>query len=284
MAFGAIEGAPPGATYPKYADLLAAGVHRQAMKGIVGGAKTGAESIVLNGGYGDDKDFGDEILYTGEGGQDSRRRQITDQKWEGANQGLRLNAARGLPVRVIRGWRGDPAYSPSSGYRYDGLYSVVEAWQEPSADGPLICRFRMQKTDEYKVPAATIAPPPTPVRVASTVLRVVRDTSVALKVKARYDYGCQICGTRLALPGGLAYAEGAHIRPLSTHDGPDTEDNLLCLCPNHHVSFDRGALYLSEDLEIVDAESGNVLGPLRLKDGHPINREYVAFHRALFGF
>lgn len=82
----------------------------------------------------------------------------------------------------------------------------------------------------------------------------------------------------------LAYAEGAHIRPLSTRGGPDTEENLLCLCPNHHVSFDRGALYPTTDLDIVDAESGNVVGRLRLKDGHTINGEQVAFLRALFGF
>jgi predicted restriction endonuclease len=116
------------------------------------------------------------------------------------------------------------------------------------------------------------------------VLRVVRDTSVALKVKAGYDYGCQICGTRLALPGGLAYAEGAHIRPLSTHDGPHTEENLLCVCPNHRVSFDRGALYLTDDLDVVDSESGQALGRLRLQDGHTVNVKHVAFHRALFGF
>jgi putative restriction endonuclease len=213
-----------------------------------------------------------------------RRWQISDQKWEGANQGLRLNAALGLAVRVIRGWRGDPAYSPSRGYRYDGLYSVIDAWQEPSADGPVICRFRLLKTDGYEVPVERRAPPPVPVRVASTVLRVVRDTSVAVKGKERNDYTCQICGTRLGLPGNLAYAEGVHIRPLSTHGGPDTEENLLCLCPNHHVSFDRGALYLTTDLDIVDAESGNVVGRLRLKDGHTINGEHVAFLRALFGF
>jgi hypothetical protein len=45
--------------------------------------------------------------------------------------------------------------------------------------------------------------------------------------------------------------EAAHIRPLGApHNGPDTLDNTLCLCPNHHVLFDHGGtrstkIYLS---------------------------------------
>ena len=49
-------------------------------------------------------------------------------------------------------------------------------------------------------------------------------------VSELYDYRCQMCGTRLE---GLAgpYAEAAHIRSLGKpHHGPDTLDNLLCLC------------------------------------------------------
>lgn len=38
------------------------------------------------------------------------------------------------------------------------------------------------------------------------------------------------------------YAEAAHIRALgSPHNGPDVIENVLCLCPNHHVLFDNGA-------------------------------------------
>jgi len=40
--------------------------------GIVGGTGSGAESIVLSGGYTDDEDHGDEIIYTGDGGRDPR--------------------------------------------------------------------------------------------------------------------------------------------------------------------------------------------------------------------
>jgi putative restriction endonuclease len=68
---------------------------------MVGGAWRGTESIVLNGGYRDDHDLGDEITYTGYGGQDATGRQVRDQAWEQANQGMRVNEAEGLPLRVM---------------------------------------------------------------------------------------------------------------------------------------------------------------------------------------
>jgi putative restriction endonuclease len=42
------------------------------MNGIHGTAKEGADSIVVSGGYVDDRDMGDVIIYTGEGGNDRR--------------------------------------------------------------------------------------------------------------------------------------------------------------------------------------------------------------------
>jgi hypothetical protein len=76
MVFGEIPGQSPGTTYPDYAAMIAAGVHRQNTVGMVGGAKTGTELIVLNGGYKDDLDLGSEIIYTGAGKRDSRGNQI----------------------------------------------------------------------------------------------------------------------------------------------------------------------------------------------------------------
>lgn len=39
----------------------------------------------------------------------------------------RLTSALFQPVRVIRGYKNDSAWSPSIGFRYDGLYQVVDA-------------------------------------------------------------------------------------------------------------------------------------------------------------
>src|SRR4051812_26411829 len=152
MAFGEIPGQPPSTMYADYDAMIAVGMHRQHNVGMVGGAKNGTESIVLNGGYVDDLDYGDEGIYTGFGGRDSSGRQIKDQEWTGANEGMRVDIAEGLPVRLIRGRRGEPAFSPSTGYRYDGLYTVEKAWEQIGKDGFRICRFQLLKVGDDPVP------------------------------------------------------------------------------------------------------------------------------------
>ena len=75
-------------------------------------------------------------------------------------------------------------------------------------------------------------------------------------VKKLYEDACQVCGVRLEIPGG-AVSEGAHIRSLGRpHSGPDTVDNVLCLCPNHHTLFDEGGIYVSDDLRVRQPQGG----------------------------
>ncbi len=110
------------------------------------------------------------------------------------------------------------------------------------------------------------------------MLRIVRDTTQARRLKGLYDYKCQMCGTRLE---GLAgpYAEAAHIRPLGApHHGPDTPDNILCLCPNHHVLFDHGGVTIGEDLALDGAE-----GRLNVHPRHRISEEYLRYRRDHYG-
>lgn len=284
VRFGDIIGSPAGTLFPQYADLNAARVHRPPVAGISARQAYGAESIVLNGGYKDDQDFGDEIIYTGQGGQDASRRQVQDQTWTRGNQGLRVNQAQGLPVRVIRGWKGEEGFAPESGYRYDGLYSVVDSWMAPSSDGPLVCQFRLVRTDRFVIPTAAAASdggPPD--RVPSTVMRVVRDTALAVSVKGLYGYRCQITGNRIDLPGGRTYAEGAHIRPLGKpHDGPDVIGNLLCLSPDAHVKFDNGTWVITDELKTYDTVERQEVGPLRIDKRHEVDLTYIRYHRQLF--
>lgn len=73
---GDIDGIAEGTEFASRRDLHDAGVHRGLQRGI--GSK--GESIVLSGGYVDDEDHGDLIIYTGEGGRSAQTgRQITDQ-------------------------------------------------------------------------------------------------------------------------------------------------------------------------------------------------------------
>jgi putative restriction endonuclease len=107
----------------------------------------------------------------------------------------------------------------------------------------------------------------------------VRNTAVSTWVKQQHDHCCQFCGERLETPAG-GYSEGAHIRPLGRpHDGPDSADNLLCLCPNHHVLFDAGALYVSEDGSVCSALDGSTISRLRTTKQHAVSTAQLEYHR-----
>jgi putative restriction endonuclease len=277
--FGHIPEYPEGSHFGSRAELSEAGVHRPLVAGISGSEREGADSIVLSGGYEDDQDFGEEIVYTGHGGRDQETgRQVADQNFSRGNRALAYSSLNGLPVRVIRGSGHPSRYSPSSGYRYDGLYLVDDYWHETGRSGFRIWRFRLikmpdqrrgEQSDAANPDTASAAP-----RHETIVLRIIRDTKQARRIKELYDYRCQICEIRLE---GLAgpYAEAAHIRPLGTpHHGPDSPDNILCLCPNHHVLFDHGGVMINEDLSLIGMESR-----LKLHPRHLINEAHLRYRR-----
>src|SRR5215203_3410651 len=128
--FGEIPGNPPGTTYTSRDELANQRVHAPLQHGISGAASEGADSIVVSGGYEDDEDYGDLIIYTGAGGRDpATGAQISDQEFAAQNLALVRSASEGLPVRVTRGAAGEPAFSPANGFRYDGLFRVEAAWR-----------------------------------------------------------------------------------------------------------------------------------------------------------
>jgi putative restriction endonuclease len=278
--FGHISNAPVGSTFSSRKALSVSGIHRPLMAGIWGG-KDGAESVVVSGGYEDDKDEGDVVTYTGQGGNDpDTGRQVKDQEWTLGNAGLARNAIEGWPVRVIRGAHSGSPFAPSSGLRYDGLYYVERFWEGKGRSGFKICRFRLVRDDPHPQPWLNLPQSELPVgsttkkTVTATVQRIVRNTAVATAVKKLNGYVCQICGEKLVTPAG-PYAEGAHIRPLGKpHDGPDVPSNVLCLCPNHHVLFDAGAILIADDLTLTGA-----LGALRTVAKHKIDLVQLAYHR-----
>jgi predicted restriction endonuclease len=284
--YGDVPECPEGATFASRAEAHAAGVHRQLQAGICGTKAFGAESIVVSGGYIDDEDLGDLIIYTGHGKQDTRGRQIADQTFEDiGNAALLTSSFTGAPVRVVRGAHKGSSHAPGSGYRYDGLFRVVDAWQERGRDGFRICRYKLVKVNSSTVdaldqPGEVVAPDGTvaPERREATVQRIVRSTEVSRFVKELYGNTCQACGTRLELPGGRSYSEGAHIKPLGRgHAGPDIPSNVLCLCPNCHVLFDSGALIIDADMKV--RVNGEVTGQLTADDRHAIGAEFLLYHR-----
>src|SRR5215210_5353703 len=215
--FGDIPGVSKGQVFATRADTARAGIHRPIQAGISGNAQEGADSIVVSGGYEDDEDFGDVIVYTGHGGNDpGTGAQIADQELTRQNLALAVSSDAGLPVRLVRGAGGDPSHSPSSGYRYDGLFYVESYWHATGRSGFQIWRYRLVQTE---TPGGTAvggragAPPPSSssTRAYSTIQRLVRNTAVTQWVKQLYDYTCQVCGERLETAAG-PYAEGAHVR------------------------------------------------------------------------
>jgi len=185
----------------------------------------------------------------------------------------------GLPVRVVRGSNLDSPYAPEAGYRYDGLYAVEEFWEETGKSSFKVWRFRLAKVGVRRPPLKSGQDPPKArSRRETTILRIVRDTAKSRTVKKTYDYTCQVCSIRLITPAG-PYAEGAHIKALGTpHNGPDSESNLLCLCPNHHVLFDNGAIAISDELRVL-----GITGEPALLVRHEIDIEFIRYHREHFG-
>ena len=93
--------------------------------------------------------------------------------------------------------------------------------------------------------AIDIAAPPD--RVQSTTYRILRDTNITRRIKETYDHRCQLCKTSIEIGQGCRYAEAHHLRPLS-QGGPDVMENVLCLCPNHHVMLDYGGMKLQKSV------------------------------------
>ncbi|PTA66890.1 YDG/SRA domain-containing protein [Deinococcus arcticus] len=253
---GEVPGIAPGTSFEGRRALSEAGVHRPLQAGIAGTALGGAVSVVLSGGYEDDQDSGEQILYTGEGGRDPRTgAQTAHQLLTRGNLALARSHLLGQPVRVVRRVVG-------STYRYDGLYWVTSFWHEVGRSGYRIWRFLL----EAQVPSR-------PERQATT--RLSRTSAHAAQVKAWHDHTCQLCGLRLSTPAG-PYAEAAHIRPLGQpHCGPDTPENLLCLCPNCHVLFDLGGVGVAHDLSLLGRP-----GALRTARAHHLDPTQLAYHRA----
>ncbi|SCF05414.1 YDG/SRA domain-containing protein [Micromonospora tulbaghiae] len=278
--YGEIPGYPPGSAFKNRDELAASAVHRPNQAGICGG-RDGAESIVVSGGYVDDEDYGAELVYTGQGGNDPvTKRQIADQQLTRGNLGLARSQIDGNPIRVVRGAGGDPKHSPGAGLRYDGLFRVVDHWRDTGKDGFKIWRYRLVAIESSDPPPNnTGTAGQSAARTEATIQRLVRSTAVANGVKRLHRYKCQICGIQLSTPAGL-YAEAAHIRGLGKpHNGPDVASNVLCLCPNDHLLFDAGAIYIDVNGVVRQTETGDELGSLRLTQGHSVDWAQLSYHR-----
>ena len=144
--FGSIPFVQEGDCFENRITLSQSGVHAPTRSGISGSVSEGANSVVLSGEYEDDEDYGDVIVYVGQGGRSpTTGEQVADQTLTRGNRALAVSYERGLPVRVVRGPNPGSSFAPAEGYRYDGLYTVTDYWRAPGLRGFTVWKFRLEK-------------------------------------------------------------------------------------------------------------------------------------------
>ncbi|KAL0331805.1 UNVERIFIED_CONTAM: Histone-lysine N-methyltransferase, H3 lysine-9 specific SUVH4 [Sesamum calycinum] len=191
---GHIPGIDVGHQFFSRAEMVVVGFHQHWLNGIDFIGQTASKSrkkgglegyklpvtvsIVLSGQYEDDLDNCDEIVYTGQGGNNllGDKRQISDQEMKRGNLGLKacqilhpsaifyhflcLNDYRwnkrtsyplncmeqSVPVRVVRGHKCQNSYVGKV-YTYDGLYKVVNYWAEKGVSGFTVYKFRLRRLE-----------------------------------------------------------------------------------------------------------------------------------------
>ncbi|WP_314326118.1 YDG/SRA domain-containing protein [Paenarthrobacter ilicis] len=282
--YGEIPECPPGTIFANRREAYDAGVHRTLQAGIAGQSH-GTQSICLSAGYSDDEIQGDLITYTGFGGRNPNSgRHIADQKLEQGNLGLVENHNLGRPVRVLVKESVLTGVRSHEQYIYLGLFTVT-SWSWGIRDGWKVLIYQLRAVagdslmpDETAI-ALTRGEDLAPLRRASQINRIVRNYEVTTSVKRLYDHKCQICGTRLVTSAG-PYSEGAHVRPLGIpHNGPDTLDNILCLCPNCHKLLDGHALTIRPDGTVLNL--GEPVGQLTISAAHGLNFEHIAYQEQI---
>lgn len=283
--FGTPEGVAVGQLFVDRNELHALNVHRPPQGGISGTGREGADSIVVSGGYVDDEDHGDYIIYTGHGGNDpNTKRQIADQSTTApGNAGLITSRILGLPVRVVRGPHKTSPYAPPAGYQYAGLFLVTDVWPKIGKDGFRVLQFRLERLPDQKELWTKEAPVPDPAFATSTVTRRIRDTELSRTVKKMYSFSCQICHEAIPAFGERLYSEGAHIRPLGRpHLGDDSLNNILSLCPNHHTQLDLGGMIILDDFSVASPQNLRPFAELTFTNNHHLQVENAKYHRDLW--
>ena len=106
----------------------------------------------------------------------------------------------------------------------------------------------------------------TTVRSKLEVYRILRDTTLARKIKKLHKDQCQLCDTIVKLKNDETYSEAHHIIPIGKpHNGPDTPENIIVVCPTCHVLCDYGVISLD-------------INQIKQRLGHGISIESTNYH------
>ena len=144
-------------------------------------------------------------------------------------------------------------------------------------------RYRLDRLPEQELLITREPPEQDPAFAKTTVTRRVRDTPLSRQLKAIYGNHCQVCNTAILGYEGRTFSEGAHVRPLGRpHLGGDTQDNLLCLCPNHHTQLDFGGIVILEDMAVAQTDTLIPFTELTFRGPHRLAAKNAAYHQQMW--
>lgn len=145
---GSIPGVSVGDIFCRFIELCVIGLHGRTQVGIdyisADQTETGqaiATSIVYSGGYEDNEDFGDVIIYSRQGGKGKHNKPCGHQKWEGGNLALDNSRRYDIEIRVIHGIKVEK--SAGKMYVYDGLYKIDQTWCDVGKYGYRVFKFKL---------------------------------------------------------------------------------------------------------------------------------------------
>ncbi|KYB25736.1 E3 ubiquitin-protein ligase UHRF2 [Tribolium castaneum] len=171
--FGPVIGIEVGACWKYRNQLPECGIHGSPKNDIHGNHSKGVFSIILNGNDEESQDKGEEFYFTLSNNHRTTTRVIGVQEsgvfvnkmiktlslncnnYKMRNNGFGVADVwkHGKPVRVIRNSTvARSKYGPESGYRYDGIYKVVEYFPEISKFDAVVWRFLMRRDDSAAPP------------------------------------------------------------------------------------------------------------------------------------
>jgi predicted restriction endonuclease len=91
---------------------------------------------------------------------------------------------------------------------------------------------------------------------------------------------CVICGWKKTDYKGNSLVIGAHVRGFRGTKDYDKSDNIIGLCPNHHIEFDVGNITINVDKKIclhIDKDDAYYKKKIKGKIAH-IQKGYFDYH------
>ncbi|XP_066356108.1 histone-lysine N-methyltransferase, H3 lysine-9 specific SUVH3-like isoform X2 [Miscanthus floridulus] len=147
---GPVPGVEIGDIFFFRIEMCIVGLHAPAMAGIdyisakhAGKDEILAVSIISSGGYENDDNDMNILVYTGQGGN-SRHKDKHDQKLERGNLALMNSMKKKNLIRVVRSAQ-DPFCNSSKIYIYDGLYWVEDSWTDRAKNGFSVFKYKLRR-------------------------------------------------------------------------------------------------------------------------------------------